>query len=248
MRNKDITTSKRWRAKREKILRRDGYIDQYLLSREGKCKQATIVHHILPKEIYPEFTYEDWNLISVSMDTHTRILHQHYTGELTKKGEQLMLETAFKNNIKLNEVILVIGLPNSGKTTWVQQNIGSGLAYDLDYIAGAFRLKKPKGDNHEGARTMANRLLKGFINEANKYARQIFVIRTAPYDKELYEIKPDKIIYCDRHTPISNTDIDIDYTEYQHRIDFILEYAKRNEIELVRYSPPTSKIVEKVDR
>ena len=49
--------SKRWRRKRESVLRRDGYQCQISL-RYGKRVEADTVHHILPADKFPE--YDDW--------------------------------------------------------------------------------------------------------------------------------------------------------------------------------------------
>ena len=79
--------SGRWKKKREYILRLDGYkcrID----ARKGITSEAKIVHHIYPAELYPEYAWCDWNLISVSMANHNR-LENRTTGELTEFGKEL---------------------------------------------------------------------------------------------------------------------------------------------------------------
>lgn len=79
---------KRWKTKRDSILRRDGYIDQ-VQKRFGRIIEADTVHHIYPAEDYPEFAYEDWNLISVnSAKTHNKC-HYRQTRKLTAFGESL---------------------------------------------------------------------------------------------------------------------------------------------------------------
>lgn len=108
-------SAQRWKDKRAKILRRDGYKDQ-LEARIGKNVEANTVHHILPRDKYPQYAWEDWNLISVSEHTHRFELHDKY-GNLTEAGKLLMYETAHANDIKLCEVILICGMPASGKTT-----------------------------------------------------------------------------------------------------------------------------------
>jgi len=223
--------SKKRTTKRDSILRRDKYIDQYLLRTKGIYKDATIVHHILPRDQFPQYAYANWNLISVSWDTHLKILHNPVNGELTKKGKMLMMETASMNKIKLNETVLVIGLPESGKTTYVQRHIGDGIAYDLDYIAAAFRLKKPKEEMHDASRKMANRLLKGFIVEAPKYNSKVFIIRTAPYENELYDIFPDRLVIC-KGKPSKRYDIDINIDECLDRIKNCEEWARLNNREI----------------
>lgn len=89
----------RWKKKREKILRRDGYMSQ-LSKRYGKMVEAQVVHHIFPADTYPEYRWEDWNLISVSLAEHNA-LHDRDTGQLSDKGNELMLRTARKRGISL---------------------------------------------------------------------------------------------------------------------------------------------------
>lgn len=84
-------SSTKWRKKRAKILRKDKYIDQIQL-RMGRTVEATVVHHIYPAELYPEYQYSDWNLISISMETHNQ-LENRMTGELTAKGKELQRRT-----------------------------------------------------------------------------------------------------------------------------------------------------------
>lgn len=77
----------KWKKKRKHILRLDGYVCQ--VSRMyGRTEEATVVHHIYPADMYPEWAWEDWNLISVSMATHNR-LENRQTGELTEEGLRL---------------------------------------------------------------------------------------------------------------------------------------------------------------
>lgn len=80
--------STRWKKKRKHILRMDGYKD-VLAARYGRTEAATIVHHIYPAELYPEYAWCDWNLISVSMGTHNK-LENRTSGELTEAGRRLM--------------------------------------------------------------------------------------------------------------------------------------------------------------
>ena len=78
--------SKRWEHKRGVILKRDEYLCQES-KRYGKSVQATTVHHIYPEEIYPELTYENWNLISLSSSMHNA-MHDRVTNEITSLGRQ----------------------------------------------------------------------------------------------------------------------------------------------------------------
>lgn len=173
------------------MLRRDNYQDQ-LEKRAGLMVNADTVHHILPIDLYPEYKLAAWNLISVSRETHEE-LHNRATGELSEAGKRLMLETAERQGIKLAETILVCGMPGTGKTTWTRKNLGGGIAYDLDFIAAAFRLQVTNTE-HEGARRMANAMVRSFADNARKYARRVFIIRTAPTQEELDSIDPDRVI------------------------------------------------------
>ena len=83
--------SPKWKKKRQKILRLDGYKD-VIAARYGRTIPAEIVHHIYPAEAYPEYAYCDWNLISVSKATHNK-LENRATGELTEFGRKLMEKT-----------------------------------------------------------------------------------------------------------------------------------------------------------
>ena len=76
--------SRKWKRKRENILRRDGYQCQES-KRYGKYAEATTVHHIYPLEEYPELAFVDWNLISMSAAQHDR-MHDRTTGKITEAG------------------------------------------------------------------------------------------------------------------------------------------------------------------
>lgn len=91
--------SKRWKKKREAILRRDGYMCQ-LSKRYGRHVEATTVHHIFPASKYPEYEWCDWNLISLSSSMHNR-MHIRGSDELTEEGLRLMYRTAEKFHIKI---------------------------------------------------------------------------------------------------------------------------------------------------
>ena len=93
----EIYNTTKWEAKRASILRRDGYQDQ-VLKRYGKLKQATIVHHVFPLGEFPEYAWEDWNLVSVSLETHNK-LHDRNTDELTDKGIELLMRIARRQRV-----------------------------------------------------------------------------------------------------------------------------------------------------
>ena len=95
----DFYKSTKWEQKRNSILRRDGYMCQ-LSKRYGKNREAEVVHHIFPREEFPEYAFEEWNLISLSRREHNS-LHYRDTDELTEAGAELLRRTARKNNIEI---------------------------------------------------------------------------------------------------------------------------------------------------
>lgn len=109
--SKDGINEKKWRSLREYILSRDNYLDQ-VAKRYGKRIEATEVHHIFPREYFPEYIYEPWNLISVSTGTHNS-LHDRESHKLTADGWSLLVRTARKNGIaivqELRKQISIVG-------------------------------------------------------------------------------------------------------------------------------------------
>lgn len=232
--------SKAWLKKRGQVLRRYGYIDQYIRRTTGRTTEANVVHHILPKEQFPQYALESWNLISVSRHTHSRILHTR-TGALSKAGKVLMMQTAIENGIKLQRVTLVIGLPGSGKTTWVRSQLGAeGIAYDLDAIAAAFRLTTPHAERHDSARHLANQLFKAFAQRAKDFSPDVYLIRTAGTVQELEQIHPDRLVVCRGQHRIENRKdyMPIDTEPLQINIEAEIEWAEANGIEVTEVSPP----------
>lgn len=231
--------SEQWRRKAHSILRRDGYIDQYILKTTGRMIEANVVHHILPRDEFPQYAMEGWNLISLNKRTHSRIIHT-IKGKLTNEGRKLMMETAFKQGIKLHEKILVIGKQGSGKTTWVKDHMGpEAIVYDLDHIAAAFRLKEAHAERHNGARRMANALFKAFAARAGEYASRIYLIRTAPTTEELAQIKPDEVILClGRYDIRRRKDFqEVDQEAMEKRIEDAKRFCELNSIPF-RMIPP----------
>lgn len=221
-------SSKRWREKRKHILLRDKYTDQYRL-REGVRLDARVVHHILPREEFPQYQFCDWNLISVSEETHRKVLHELFTHKLTKQGRLLMQETAYRNGVKLRMLTMVIGMPGTGKSTYVKKHLKGGLVYELDAIACAFRLTVPhKEEVHSGARRMAAQLREGFLQIAPKFSDNVFVVRTCPDINEMSQTMPDKLVVCTKkHVDRPYV---YDTNEYQQRIDDAIDWAKANNI------------------
>ena len=232
----DVYKTDRWRKKRHHILVRDGFVDQVAL-RDGVKIEADTGHHILPLEQYPEYAWKDWNLISVNRKvTHSKRLHNVWNGELTKLGKALMYETAAKNGIPLKMVTLVIGMPGTGKSTYVKNHLQGGIVYELDAIACAFRLTVPhKEEPHAGARRMAAALRSGWLQAAKEYANNIWIVRTAPDEEELEETKPDRIIVCTKQWAVRPYEFDRDV--YQKRIDAVVEWANANDVPVEAFPP-----------
>lgn len=84
--------STRWKKLRAAVLRRDKYLCQEA-KRYGLTVEATTVHHIFPRDKYPQYEWEPWNLISLSAKEHDE-MHRRGTGDLTEKGRALLYRTA----------------------------------------------------------------------------------------------------------------------------------------------------------
>ena len=74
--------SKKWRRKRERVLKRDNYVCQKC-KRYGKNVEATTVHHIKHLKNYPELALDENNLISLCERCHNK---EH--PEKAKKGRK----------------------------------------------------------------------------------------------------------------------------------------------------------------
>lgn len=91
--------SPRWLRLRAAVLRRDGYMCQES-RRYGIRAEATTVHHVFPREEFPKYRWEPWNLVSLSGAVHDQ-MHDRVTGALTDKGVALLRRVARRNGIDL---------------------------------------------------------------------------------------------------------------------------------------------------
>lgn len=88
--------SARWIHLHDVIMRRDKYLCRES-ARYGKHVEAEVVHHIFPREYFPEYQWEPWNLIALSRAEHRR-MHTP-DGGLTDQGMAWLKRTARKQNI-----------------------------------------------------------------------------------------------------------------------------------------------------
>lgn len=91
--------SPKWEHKRAKILRRDGYLCQ-ISKRYGKTVPADTVHHIFPRDEFPEYQLSGWNLISLSASVHDT-MHDRTSGKLSPAGAELLRRTCRKYGIEI---------------------------------------------------------------------------------------------------------------------------------------------------
>ena len=64
-----------------------------MISLRKMCQLILTISY--PAEDYPEYAWEDWNLISVSRKTHNK-LHDRNTDKLTAEGAKLLERTVPK--------------------------------------------------------------------------------------------------------------------------------------------------------
>lgn len=100
--NDQFYNSKRWRRHAAAILSRYNYLDQ-VQKRYGRLVPATMVHHALPLEQYPQYAYADFNLIPVSRSTH-RTLHND-DGTLTRAGAELAARVARRAGVDFRQPV-----------------------------------------------------------------------------------------------------------------------------------------------
>ena len=96
-------TSTRWLKLRQAVLRRDHYQCQQSKRTKMIPDEAVLVHHVLPREVFPEYQWQPWNLISLSMQAHNR-MHDRETDHLTDLGMEWVVRIARKRGLDLKAI------------------------------------------------------------------------------------------------------------------------------------------------
>lgn len=84
LRNHSFYLSKKWKHKRQVIMKHYCYEDQEA-RRFGRVVTATMIHHIYPLKDYPMLALESWNLLPLSPASHNK-MHDRLTNEVTGAG------------------------------------------------------------------------------------------------------------------------------------------------------------------
>ena len=103
----------KWFKVRQSALRRDKYMDRET-ARYGIPRPAEVVHHIFPRDDFPQYEYELWNLISLSRRTHNE-MHDRDTDELTEKGIDLLRRTCRRYQKEIPEKYMIKKQKGQGK-------------------------------------------------------------------------------------------------------------------------------------
>lgn len=90
---------KRWKFKREQILKRDKYLCREC-RKYGKNIDADTVHHINPAETFTQYIFKEWNLISLCRTCHGK-MHIRNTHELTVLGKSWQSKINIGNNTQV---------------------------------------------------------------------------------------------------------------------------------------------------
>lgn len=91
---KKIYNSKKWDRVREFVLKRDNYLCRNCY-RYGRTTPGDTVHHMLPAEDYPEYKYNDINLITLCKKCHN-LMHERNTRKLTLLGKEYQRKARLK--------------------------------------------------------------------------------------------------------------------------------------------------------
>lgn len=100
--------SKKWENIRARALKRDGYMCQQS-KRYGLARSAEMVHHILPREVFPEYQFSLWNLISLTNKEHDK-LHDRASDKLTAEGMRLVRKLARDRGLSIEALEQRLGV------------------------------------------------------------------------------------------------------------------------------------------
>lgn len=60
------------------------------------------MHHAFPREEFPEYQWEAWNLVALCAKVHDE-MHDRVTGALTEKGRRLLKIVATRAGVEVPE-------------------------------------------------------------------------------------------------------------------------------------------------
>ncbi|MGK0575518.1 HNH endonuclease [Macrococcus capreoli] len=172
--------SKQWKDVRATVLQRDFYLCQQC-KRQGITTFGNIVHHIVELK-------DDWSL-RLDMNNLETVCSACHNQEHTKTKKGLNTSTK-------NQVIVVVGLPGSGKSTFVDINCDrdKDIVIDMDELIVTMT-NKPLHDrtlNAYDAVDMANDMIRALIDNLTllKYKfRRIWLIRSSLSTSESNKLK-----------------------------------------------------------
>lgn len=133
--------------------------------------------------------------------------------------------------------ILIIGLPGTGKTTWVKKNLEqSDLCFDLDWLAAAMVLGAEHERKNWVAKRVINKLLLLLVSEmeieTNRVGGNVFIIRCAPDWNELDDLDPDYVLFFVKEYDIGHRKL-IDNTglsEARIRVGAAMDWCKEQRV------------------
>lgn len=174
--------SKEFMKLRKEVLR-ENHFECLECKRKGLITKATTVHHIKHVREFPHLALDKDNLLPVCKACHSS-LHRE------------------KPDISQAKLIVVTGLPSSGKTTYVKEHMTpKDVVYDLDYLIDAMTY----GNNNSNALRVVNGLLESFVSLSMRLVNiNVYVIRTAPNSDELKLFNKYHAEFVDLHQDVNS--------------------------------------------